>query len=129
MIDDHSNPSPEKDTRWKRGGPSPNPYGRKGKPRNRDNAATAALDQPVSVRLNGKTTKKTVRDASALKLGQEATSGDPKALKTLLDWERYERSQAAGVGSASYPLNEDDLRTIDAICLRIRLTPPREGSQ
>jgi hypothetical protein len=46
----------------------------------------------------------------------------------LLDWERAAKMdrKTEAASAARYPLNEDDLKTIDSICDRIRSTRKRE---
>lgn len=77
--------------------------------------------------LNGKRKKSTIRKHAALKLAKDAAEGDKKALKMLLEWERAAQNEkkAEAVFSAQYPLAEDDCRTIDNICARIRATLPQ----
>jgi hypothetical protein len=126
MADDAG--KPKKSTRWEKGGPTPNPYGRRGKPRDADSAPSKALDQAVSFKLNGKEKKSTVRERMALQLAKQALDGDKPALKILLAWEKASKTEkkAEATSAASYPLNEDDLKTIDSICERIRSTSQHE---
>jgi hypothetical protein len=124
MSEDRDSSKPEKDTRWKKGGPSPNPHGRKGKPREKKNAASQALDQEITYVVNGQRKKSTVREGTALKLAKEAVEGNKAAIKMLLNWEKAARTEERAIqdSAVAYPLNEDDLKTIDTVCERIRAT-------
>lgn len=130
MSDAVDDPGPKKDTKWIKGGPSPNPHGRKGKPREKKNAASQALDQEITYVVNGRRKKSTVREGTALKLAKEAVEGNKAAIKMLLNWEKAARTdeKATQDSAVAYPLNEDDLKTIDAICERIRATSPKSPS-
>lgn len=121
-------PRKRNQTSWEKGGPSPNPAGRagKGKSRDHDSAATRALDQPVYPTIDGKRKKLTAREGMAMRLASDALKGDKGAIKILLSWEKASREarKADEAFAANYPVTEDDLKTIDGICARIRATPP-----
>jgi len=115
---------------FKKGQPSANPKGR-GKGKKPKNAITQALDQPVYVTLDGKRKKLTAREAAAYRMAADAVKGDKAAFKMLMAMESAARDvQAAETAlAANYPPNEDDLKTIEGICHRIRSTPSSDAPQ
>ena len=123
---------PRKDTRWKRGGPTPNKYGRAGKPRDASSMASRAFDEKVFVTQDGKRRKLTKREVAAITIATDAAKGDKAAVKLMLSWMRQDEERKATAADAearsTYRLSADDLKTIEGILARLRGTPPRPAA-
>lgn len=76
---------PPKSTRFKPG-QSGNPHGRPKGSTNLETLLTKALDAKVTIETQNGTKRITKREAIALKLVNQALSGDPKSIQTLLPW-------------------------------------------
>lgn len=76
---------PPKSTRFKPD-QSGNPHGRPKGSTNLETLLTKALDAKVTIETQNGTKRITKREAIALKLVNQALSGDPKSIQTLLPW-------------------------------------------
>jgi hypothetical protein len=116
--------APKRDGRWRAGQESPNPFGRKGKPKNPKSVISTAVEERVIVTQNGRRKKLSKLEAAAVQLANQAAQGDLKAIKQIRDWLREDEARKpdemwAG-GAANYALVEDDLKTIANAVERIK---------
>jgi hypothetical protein len=110
-------------------GTSGNP---KGRPKGSKNLGTVMMDAahgPVTIEHNGKTRKVTAIHATALRLAQDAASGNAKATAKFLDWVDKIESRAAARKPVEYPFSDRDLEVLRAVHERMLLcNPVSDGS-
>jgi Family of unknown function (DUF5681) len=109
---------PPKATRFEKG-KSGNP---KGRPKGAQNLATLvdqAVNETVQVTINGKRRSISKLAATVSQLANKAASGDPKAMRELLDRVQALEARAEAQASPDAPLSEADLGLLDAIAARL----------
>jgi hypothetical protein len=99
----------------------------KGRPKGSKNLGSTILDaahRPVTIELNGKMRRVTAIHATALRLAQDAASGNAKATAKFLDWLDKSESRAAARKPVEYPFSDRDLEVLRAVDERMLLCNP-----
>lgn len=71
-----------------------------------------AVNDPVTVTVEGKKRKISKLQATAMQLATKAATGDNKAIAKLLDWVDEIEARAEAARPSEYPLSDADLHVI-----------------
>lgn len=96
---------------------------RPGRPAGSKNLRTIimeAVNDPVTVTIEGKPRKITKLQATAMQLATKAATGDVKAIGRLLDWVDEIEARAEAARPSDYPFSDDDIKVIQETYKRLR---------
>jgi len=86
-----------------------------------------AVNDPVTVTIEGKSRKITKLQATAMQLATRAATGNDKAIAKLLDWVDEIESRAEAARPSEYPFSEVDKKVILETYKRLRPYNERES--
>lgn len=78
-----------------------------------------AVNDPVTVTVEGKPRKITKLQATAMQLATRAATGNDKAIAKLLDWVDEIEARAAAARPSQYPLSDADIEVIKSVYDRL----------
>ena len=79
-----------------------------------------AVNDPVTVTVEGKQRKITKLQATAMQLATKAATGNDKAIAKLLDWVDEIEARAEAARPSEYPFNDADAKVIREVYSRLR---------
>jgi hypothetical protein len=85
-----------------------------------------AVNDPVTVNIEGKKRKISKLQATAMQLATKAATGNDRAIAKLLDWVAEIEARAAAARPSEYPLSEADLTIIREVHGRLWQYKKRE---
>jgi len=79
-----------------------------------------AVNDPVTVTVEGKTRKISKLQATAMQLATKAATGNDRAIAKLLDWVDEIEARAEAARPAEYPFSDADITVIRQVYKRLR---------
>ena len=113
-------------TRFKKGDGRKRP-GRKRGSKNLRTIIMEAVNDPVTVTVEGRKRKISKLQATAMQLATKAATGDTRAIAKLLDWVDEIEARAEAARPSEYPLSDADLHVIREVHGRLWQYKGREN--
>lgn len=110
---------PPKHTQFRKGDGRKRP-GRKKGSKNLRTIIMEAVNDPVTVTVEGKTRKISKLQATAMQLATKAATGNDRAIAKLLDWVDEIEARAEAARPAEYPFSDADITVIRQVYKRLR---------